>query len=307
MEPGLVLFSPSGAQALDPAVLAAQHPLLEQDVQDLAPWRQVDLPAAASDAPAWRSGRKAPALVLVCGHCPSSLDMAWRLVAGQLLAPWDSVLAVGQAQGRGQMRRAWHSPPGNVYAAVRLPETFSQQGDLAPYLAGCCLALALRNAGVPAEVKWPNDLLAAGRKVGGVLLEERGGVLLAGVGLNLASAPDAGTLERAPLAPLPGRLAVWQGLQGAGPLAVWLQLLRGMRQALGEFSALTADGLPAFLDGLLAWRGLRVLVQDSGTRHDIFDKSGGVVVGIGIDGALYLDEKGCRVPVRSGSIVLAGE
>lgn len=301
-----MLFSPSGAEALDPASLAAQHLLLEHDAKGLAPWRQADLPAAASDAPAWRSGHKAPALALVCGRCASSLDMAWRLVADQLLAPWDSVLALGQSQGRGQLRRAWHSPPGNVYAALRLPETFSQQGDLAPYLAGCCLALALHRAGVAAEVKWPNDLLAAGCKVGGVLLEERGGVLLAGVGLNLASAPDAGALERDPLAPLPAALGAWSCLQNVGPLTLWLQLLSGMRQALEGFAALPTKALPAVLEGLLAWRGQRVLVRDSGGEGDDFDKSGGVVVGIGIDGALYLQERGKQVPVRSGSIVLAG-
>ena len=49
-------------------------------------------------------------------------------------------------------------------------------------LAGWVLCTALREGGVEAQVKWPNDILVAGRKMGGILLEKREDILLAGVG-----------------------------------------------------------------------------------------------------------------------------
>ena len=55
------------------------------------------------------------------GEVPSCLDTAMHLAVSGRLAFWDSVQCVAQTAGRGQLRRAWHSPPGNIYAALRLP------------------------------------------------------------------------------------------------------------------------------------------------------------------------------------------
>lgn len=101
------------------------------------------------------------------------------------LEPWDSVLAVSQTAGRGQLRRQWVSPPGNVYAALRLPLTPPFDGTAAAPVMGMLLAQGLRQGGWPIWLKWPNDLVLCGadgipRKLAGILLEERGGVLLAG-------------------------------------------------------------------------------------------------------------------------------
>ncbi len=56
--------------------------------------------------------------------------------------------------------------------------------------------LAARGAAV--RIKWPNDLLVDGRKVGGILVEERGGVVVAGLGLNLGGAPRDHALRATP-------------------------------------------------------------------------------------------------------------
>ena len=57
------------------------------------------------------------------GTVPSVLDTAWQAVAEGRLNVFDSILAAAQTAGRGQYRRNWHSPEGNLYAALRLPGT----------------------------------------------------------------------------------------------------------------------------------------------------------------------------------------
>jgi len=97
-----------------------------------------------------------------------------------------------QTGGRGRSGRTWVSPPGNLYAStiVRL-----QAGDPpAPTLAlvaGLALFEAVRPcAGEGVRLKWPNDLHAGNRKLGGILLERGDDVVVVGIGLNLAHHPD---------------------------------------------------------------------------------------------------------------------
>ena len=150
-----------------------------------------------------------PAPVYMTGAASSSLDVANVLHQHGLFPEWSSVLCLSQSAGRGQMRRAWASPEGNVYAALRLPNA----GPFATFAAapaiGGLTAEALHKEGFPVLLKWPNDLLQPGegmvpgllprrdecRKAGGILLEERRGALIAGIGLNLASAPHPSTLR----------------------------------------------------------------------------------------------------------------
>ena len=111
------------------------------------------------------------------------------------LGVFDSLLAESQTNGRGQYRRNWGSPAGNLYASLRLPMEPPFVGTEAAVACGAAVCAELEGYGYPAVMKWPNDvaLMFGGtpRKVCGILLEERAGVLLAGVGLNLVSHPGA--------------------------------------------------------------------------------------------------------------------
>ena len=62
-----------------------------------------------------------PGPVYITGAATSSLDAARLLVEADLFPEWASVLVLSQSAGRGQMRRAWSSPAGNLYTALRLP------------------------------------------------------------------------------------------------------------------------------------------------------------------------------------------
>jgi BirA family biotin operon repressor/biotin-[acetyl-CoA-carboxylase] ligase len=110
------------------------------------------------------------------------------------------VLADEQTGGRGRSGRGWYSPPGGgVWASVIV-----RPGLEARRIAGLGIATAVglahalvREFGIDAKVKWPNDILAGGRKLGGILVEAgqvAGDVIesaVVGVGLNVDIEPAA--------------------------------------------------------------------------------------------------------------------
>jgi BirA family biotin operon repressor/biotin-[acetyl-CoA-carboxylase] ligase len=114
-----------------------------------------------------------------------------ELAEDDLPLPWSALLAFEQTAGRGRGGRSWASPPGmGVYATV-----LGRLGERArlPVLSlgvGVTLAEALdRFAPGRVRLKWPNDLMLDGRKVGGVLVEAITGPtgevdVLAGFGIN---------------------------------------------------------------------------------------------------------------------------
>ena len=105
------------------------------------------------------------------------------------------ITADAQTAGRGRMGRSWSSPPGqDLYVSVVLHPGKTPAGIGALGLAvGAGLRLGLVRAAEPAELpvqlKWPNDLLVGGRKLGGILCETRwqGGKadVVVGFGINV--------------------------------------------------------------------------------------------------------------------------
>ncbi len=128
----------------------------------------------------------------------TNADLAARAAAG---APEGTVLAAEEQQaGRGRMGRQWVSPP---RSAVMVTALFRPAGVPAsrrgwlPLLAGVAAAAAVREVtGVPAVLKWPNDLLVGERKLAGILAEQTGDAIIVGLGLNVstteAELPDTG-------------------------------------------------------------------------------------------------------------------
>jgi BirA family biotin operon repressor/biotin-[acetyl-CoA-carboxylase] ligase len=103
------------------------------------------------------------------------------------------VIAEAQSAGRGRLGRTWHSPPGtNLYCSVvlRPPLAPAAVPQLA-LVAGVAVAAAVaETTTLPAEIKWPNDVLVGGRKVAGILTEleaelERVRFVIVGIGVNL--------------------------------------------------------------------------------------------------------------------------
>jgi BirA family biotin operon repressor/biotin-[acetyl-CoA-carboxylase] ligase len=107
------------------------------------------------------------------------------------------VVAERQMAGRGRRGRSWSSPPRrNLYLSVILrPELPPARAPEVTLLASVAVCQAVRQAGVAAAIKWPNDVLVSGRKLAGVLTEmaaevERVQWLVVGIGVNVNAERD---------------------------------------------------------------------------------------------------------------------
>jgi len=148
------------------------------------------------------------ATTLPCGHralylaeTPSTNSHAMELAARGAHTPlW--VWAGRQTKGRGRLGRGWDSPQGNLYASMilRCDAPAGAIGGL-PLLAGLAARDAIEavSGGAPfagrLRLKWPNDIMLDGAKLGGVLIEsmvldDRSRAVVIGTGLNLAVAPS---------------------------------------------------------------------------------------------------------------------
>jgi len=117
------------------------------------------------------------------------------------------ITAEAQTKGRGRLGRSWNSPPGNLYASLLLSDP--SPTEHAPELA-FVTALALRDA-IVAEApalapllgfKWPNDLLLAGEKCAGILIEGevwpgKSVSVVIGIGANCAHHPPVASDDAA--------------------------------------------------------------------------------------------------------------
>ena len=145
--------------------------LLEEDV--VVPWAFTD-----STAVVYRS------------ETSSTMDEAWHLA--ERGAPTGTmVIADRQSAGRGRQGRQWHSPGGGLYLTLVLRPRLPASHAACLALEGACALLAWLETthGCHLEFHWPNDLMAQGRKVGGLLVELAGSVeaprfYLLGLGVN---------------------------------------------------------------------------------------------------------------------------
>ena len=169
----------------------------------------------------------------------TNADLLARAGAGAA----EGVVLVAEAQtaARGRQGRRWISPP---RAALTFSVLLRPRGVPAallgwvPLLAGVAAASAVRAAtGVEAVLKWPNDVLAPGGKLGGILAERSGSVVVVGIGIN-----------------------VWQdraGLPGAAATSVLLEAAGGdggAAEVPGLREPLLAELLGALSRWYLAWR-----------------------------------------------------
>lgn len=248
---------------------------------------------SAPDAAAIREAAgpsRFPAALRTLDRVGSTND-ALRAWAAEDPAPPEgaTVVADSQSAGRGRRGAAWHSPPGaGLYLSVLLrPAVPAAEWPRWTIAAGLAAAEACAEAGVQAELKWPNDLLAAGRKLAGILVEARGADLVVGLGLNVR-APGA---KGAPPG-LAGR-AVALGDLGA-PAAF------GRAHAAGRFLARLADADARLRAG--DWAGLRAAWEARaprirGARVRLATGEAATTDGLDDDGALRV-RRANGAPVR---------
>lgn len=105
-------------------------------------------------------------------------------IAGAVLVDEPILVVAGrQTEGRGRSQRVWESAPRAMAASIAMRPTWEPGSwPLIPLVAGLAAADALDGE---VTLKWPNDLMVGEDKIGGILVEGSGGVLVVGFGLNL--------------------------------------------------------------------------------------------------------------------------
>jgi BirA family transcriptional regulator, biotin operon repressor / biotin---[acetyl-CoA-carboxylase] ligase len=248
-------------------------------------------------------GGSAPGVIVRLDTVDSTQSVAFAL-AERGAADRTVVVADQQLAGRGRRGRTWNAPAGtsllaSIIVRPRLPQSLLSTLSLTTAVAA---AEALRRvARVDARLKWPNDVLVAGKKIAGILLESRIGgasatgaaaqatpavVTIIGIGINLGQRgfpPDlaeSATSVALETGRAPSREAVLTAL-------------------LDEFDAwrgrLEGEGFGPVRD---AWRRL----SDTLGRRVTVDAVTGVAADVDVDGALLIDVGGSVKRVLAGAV-----
>jgi BirA family biotin operon repressor/biotin-[acetyl-CoA-carboxylase] ligase len=240
------------------------------------------LDAAAIDVPGMR--------VRVLGRCTSTNEVLLAEGSTDVL-----LAAEEQTAGRGRRGRRWRSAPGKdvTFSMAKLMQRPLRELGGLSLAAGVGVARALRALGA-AEVglKWPNDLVVGGAKLGGILVQTRpqspGVLAVIGIGINCRHDGTLGERLRRPVAALEGYVSVDRNrLIGA--------VASSVLQALALFETRGLDALRGDWESMHAHAGARLRVRLADGRVIT-----GIARGLSSDGAL-------RLQTAAGLRALAGE
>lgn len=153
--------------------------------------------------------------VLRLATVTSTQDIARDMPIGSV------VVADHQTAGRGRLAHRWEAPPGTAL----LVSIVLEPNPLLSLAAGVAAAEA---CGSGVRLKWPNDLLLGGRKVGGILVEATPTKAVCGIGINLTWAPEGAAQLDQPRDQLLERLRKaidrWTSATPAEVLSRWREL-----------------------------------------------------------------------------------
>lgn len=232
-------------------------------------------------------------------RCLDSTNDRARIVARAGAPSFSVVIADEQTRGRGREGRRWLSPPGSgLWMTVLLARRPSGHSTV-PLLAGIAAARAIEEVcpDLRAEIEWPNDLVVAGRKVGGILCESwddgagsRGMAIGAGINISqrVTDFPPELRDRAASLCMVGATSMSVPALAGA--------LLARLRELLIPAAARLEGALHRELTRRDVLRGRGVVLGSGET---------GTARGISSAGALLFEARGCgRREIRSGSVSL---
>lgn len=195
-----------------------------------------------------------------------------------------------QTAGRGRRGRVWESPPGNLAATLLIsPDRPASECAQLSFVTAIAAADAASTFAPCADVKvkWPNDVLAGGKKMAGILLESASGAgatptyLAIGIGMNLAHFPPDTEFPATSLAAL--------GIAGPSASAALTQLAAHFAK---WYDVWMTKGFAPIHDAWLARAaGLGTRIRARLTNEE----TTGVFEGIDATGALILRESADRV------------
>jgi BirA family biotin operon repressor/biotin-[acetyl-CoA-carboxylase] ligase len=223
----------------------------------------------------------------------STNQKLWELLDQGTKPDLRAVIALEQTAGKGQWGRQWQSARGGLYLSLGLRPNLP--ADFAPHLAllsAWGITNALRQQQIPVLIKWPNDLILEGRKLGGILTETRiqqGQITLAvigvginwenqvpPVGINLQSYPQISSLEQLAALTLEGIIAAYQEYLSQGIeniVSFYTQLL----YSLGK--QVKVNGCQGVIKGVTPQGELRVRLSSKGASSEIFLPPGAISLG----------------------------
>jgi len=213
------------------------------------------------------------------------------------------VLAEEQTAGRGRAGRAWHSQrAAGIYVTLLLrPKLAPVQAPLLTMMAGLSAHSAVQAlTGLDVDLKWPNDLLSRGKKVGGILTEmhaEPGLVrfVIVGIGLNVNQ-------EKFPseLSSIATSLRAETG-KAQSRLELLVRLLREFESDYNRFVREGIGGVVSRFESVSSYaRGKRVRVTNGSESYV------GTTAGLGAEGLLQVEREDGRVTaVISGDVTEA--
>ena len=215
-----------------------------------------------------------------CQTVDSTMNAAVRLELGAAL------VAEEQTAGQGRHGRPWHSEPGSgIYCSVVLAPS--------PALT-LALGLAAQNAifqatGLHCDLRWPNDLMLGGKKVGGILARTGDGRAIAGIGINVNQ-------ESFPPELAGEAISLRQWGRTGGPALSREDILAALLRAVDIHAALPrSDILRLFTECSSYARG----------RHVVVQQADGVIEGV----TACLDPSGFLIVRRddgTDTLILAG-
>jgi BirA family biotin operon repressor/biotin-[acetyl-CoA-carboxylase] ligase len=292
-------------EAADPEMIARTSAAWSDDIREFGPWKSIRLSRLNDAGDAWASqpeqSVEGPA-VLVCGHCKSTMDAAWHFIENRQMKIWDSVIAVEQTAGRGQQKRQWISPAGNIHASWIWPlpkitgNSENDWGGLLSLMVGFVFARVFKELNVAVQIKWPNDLLINNRKFSGILVERRENHIVAGIGINIYHSPDDNKMREDFAVPATSLLD--QGFE-MQPLSLWTTLVKKGKFLFEQLiQTLTPAEFVKVIDTQIAWVGKKVLIRQA--NADVFDA---VILGMAEDGGLRIKKGNIEEVMYSGSII----
>ncbi|HAK59049.1 MAG TPA: biotin--[acetyl-CoA-carboxylase] ligase [Nitrospiraceae bacterium] len=214
------------------------------------------------------------------------------------------VLAEAQTGGKGRLGRTWISPAGNLYVSVVLrPNISPYRAPLVTLAGAIAVAWAIRKQlGIQANIKWPNDIMIANKKVAGILTEmsadpDRVKYLVLGIGINV-------NVEREALTP-EIRLLATSLISETGSKIDRVAFLNALLTELEQWYTLLLEDDAAVLR---EWKSLNMT---TGRRVAVRSQDGvieGLARGIDREGRLIIELDGGAVHnVASGDVTIVKE
>jgi len=198
-----------------------------------------------------------------------------------------------QIAGRGRRGKRWYSAPG---AGITFSLSVRIQKPVAglSLVAGVGAARALRAMDVSrVALKWPNDLVVDGAKLGGILVETRGKLAVIGIGINCRRDPALEARLRRPLASLDQFITVDRD-------RIIHRVGAGLLEAVATFQGQGLEPLRIEWERMHAHTGERLRVRLANGRVLT-----GLARGLDRDGGLQLETRAGLRAVQSGRVLSA--